>query len=204
MMKITDSDIVSSLIEGTSPKTVEDLSHISIHDAEIAERFRQWSSILSGLEVEREALREIQERAMGRVMQRIAEERSPHRESDASPVDWRGRFRSTRNLMGGSLAVVACVMLIAGYMAVTPNPWGSSAVPVQVASTEPAIYLDFGFEGEGMGTDSQPYATLSEAIAAIQPGEVLRIREGESREAIRIAKPMRLEAIGGSVKIGNL
>lgn len=203
-MKITDSDIIASLLEDTSPKAGEDLPHIFIHDAETVERFRQWSSILSGLEVEREALREIQELAMGRVMQRIAEEGSPYCESTVSPVDWRGRFRPTRKRVGGFFAVAACMLIVAGYMALTPTRLGSSAVPAHVASTEPAIYLDFGFKGEGIGTDSQPFTTLGEAVASVQHGAVLRIAGGGSREKLRIAKPMRIEAFGGSARIGNL
>ena len=204
-MKITDSDIIASLLEDASAEVEEDLHHISIRDAETIERFRQWSSILSGMELEREAHQDLQKRAMGWVMQRIAEERSPHGESTVSSVDWRGRFRPTRKRVGGFLAAAACMLIIIGYMALRPPArLGSSTVPAQVASTEPASYLDFGFEGEAIGTDSQPYSTLSEAIGSVRVGGLLRIKTGESREAIRIAKPMRLEAIGGSARIGNL
>lgn len=53
-----------------------------------------------------------------------------------------------------------------------------------------------------MGTSDDPFNTLADAISAVADGGTIYTLAGQTSETPLITKPMRVEAIGGSVWIG--
>ena len=72
------------------------------------------------------------------------------------------------------------------------------------------IWVDFGYSGTEQGTFSQPFNTVIEGVNAITTFvdtallnfPTLYIKAGSRRETITINKRMRIEACGGTVRIG--
>lgn len=210
-MKITDSDIIDFLMGDASPDLEQRVRHAVQTDTKVAALHAEWSAILPVMEQEREVQKALQKRALDRVMQRVAAEKTNQQESIPSRLDW-GRLRPSWKGVCGALAAAACLVLIAGYLALSLGPSGPDQVgsaPAQVVSAEatqdspPKQYVAFEYAGAGVGTESQPFATIERAVAAVDMGGALKIKSGSSNEQLRIAKPMRLEAVGGSVRIGS-
>jgi subtilisin family serine protease len=70
------------------------------------------------------------------------------------------------------------------------------------APRSPLIWVDFGYSGTPQGTQTEPFPTLTQGLAAVTPGGTLRITTGQTSERNRITQPVRLEAIGGPVRLG--
>ncbi|GIV08243.1 MAG: hypothetical protein KatS3mg019_0334 [Fimbriimonadales bacterium] len=72
------------------------------------------------------------------------------------------------------------------------------------------IWVDFGYSGTERGTFPEPYNTVAEGANAITsyvdttliPFPILYIKAGSRYETITINKRMRIEACGGTVRIG--
>ncbi len=58
------------------------------------------------------------------------------------------------------------------------------------------VWLDVNYTGEELGTETKPYNTLSEAVAAVDSGGMIKIKGDIATitEPIRITKPVRIEA----------
>lgn len=82
------------------------------------------------------------------------------------------------------------------------TPGRSNGSPYQVQDLAMA-WVDFLHAGSELGTEGSPFNTLAEAIAALLDGGTIQIKPGNSIETMRITKPMRIEASGGAVRIGN-
>ena len=63
------------------------------------------------------------------------------------------------------------------------------------------VYVDFSYSLFECGSDLQPFNTLAEGAAFIQPGGTLYLRGGNSPESVTITTPMTLAAIS-AVTIG--
>ncbi|MRR52378.1 MAG: choice-of-anchor D domain-containing protein, partial [Rhodocyclaceae bacterium] len=64
------------------------------------------------------------------------------------------------------------------------------------------IWVKFDYSGSEQGTQTFPYNTLGEGIGAVNSGGTVRIYSGSVGGAYRITRQTRLEAYGGSVRIG--
>jgi len=64
------------------------------------------------------------------------------------------------------------------------------------------LWVDFGYSGVETGASTLPFNTLGEASRAVDAQGVVNIRVGVSSETGAFAKPMKVEAIGGSVRVG--
>jgi len=65
------------------------------------------------------------------------------------------------------------------------------------------VYVDFSHEGPQTGSQSEPYVSLTEGIAAVSPAGTLRIASGSSGETGTMGKAMRFESTGGLVRLGT-
>jgi uncharacterized protein DUF1566/thrombospondin type 3 repeat protein len=66
------------------------------------------------------------------------------------------------------------------------------------------VYVNFSFDTNSeLGTYDQPFDTCAEAIIVVETGGTVIIATGDTAETPHIDKAMRLEAVGGSVRIGQ-
>jgi hypothetical protein len=66
------------------------------------------------------------------------------------------------------------------------------------------VWVEFGFQGHTeTGEPDAPFSNLSRALNRVNEGGTILIRNGESPETPVISKRVRLEARGGSVRIGD-
>ncbi len=67
----------------------------------------------------------------------------------------------------------------------------------------PEVWVDFDYTGDEFGTETQPFDTLDDGLAAVAPGGVIKIKPGSSTETPLIDMDVRIEAPnGGPVVIG--
>jgi len=67
----------------------------------------------------------------------------------------------------------------------------------------PKVWVDFGYAGTQDGGYSRPYNTLGGALAVTGAEWTIRMKPGSTSERPTIAQPVRLEAVGGAVVIGE-
>jgi len=66
------------------------------------------------------------------------------------------------------------------------------------------VWVDFNFSGFlEFGTYYLPYSTLALGVSAVTSGGTIFIKPGQSSETFTITKPMNIDAVGGSVTIGE-
>ena len=82
------------------------------------------------------------------------------------------------------------------------NPY-TFTVTGTVSATSPLVWLDFDYTGTELGTPSQPFSTLADALGNVSDSGTVRIYTGTSSETPRITQPVRLEAYDGIVRIGE-
>ena len=74
-----------------------------------------------------------------------------------------------------------------------------------VGGTE--IWIDFAHRGDELGTSGAPMNDLTNAVTMLIPGGTIKIKGGtadsSTPETLTLDKAMRIEAIGGSVTIGD-
>jgi hypothetical protein len=66
------------------------------------------------------------------------------------------------------------------------------------------VWVDFAHNGTERGTASEPMDTVAEGVLLVLTPGAVRIFSGSSSETIRITKAVRLETIGGPVRIGSV
>lgn len=64
------------------------------------------------------------------------------------------------------------------------------------------VWVDFARLSAGAGTFEQPYPSLTEGLDAVFGGGTIRIFAGDSVDTMTLEKPVRIEAVSGSVRIG--
>ncbi len=90
----------------------------------------------------------------------------------------------------------------------TANPLTVASVTQDISLTavfaprSPIIWVDFGYNGLSQGTQTEPFHTLAQGLAAVTPDGTIRITASQTSECIRINQPVRIEAVDGTVRIG--
>ncbi len=69
--------------------------------------------------------------------------------------------------------------------------------------TDP-LWVDFAHGGPEEGSETSPFNTLAEGTDFVTPAGTVYVKSGNTAEALRITKPMRLEAPSGTVRAGAL
>ena len=69
-------------------------------------------------------------------------------------------------------------------------------------STTTEIWVDFDFQGMQLGTDTNPYAMLTDGALAVSSGGTVHLEPGTSFESLSIHDAMTLVSTGGLVTIG--
>jgi len=75
------------------------------------------------------------------------------------------------------------------------NPLDSGEFPDE-------IWMYFAWTGTENGRQLFPYNTVTEAVTAVDPGGLIRGYPGSQAGAVYINKALRMEAVGGTVRIG--
>lgn len=216
--KITEFDIVDSLLADASNDVKARVAETVHADPETAEIHGQWRSILHAVESEAEASKAVRQRLIDRAMQRIRLEELRPDTAASRKLDWGAvtavfeniRYASWRKL-GVASAVAVLAVTCAGFLLQwAPSPGfdvgamqAHNGVEANEAAGANRMYVDFQFHGLELGTESQPFQTLASSIDHANAGEILMIKSGSTRESVRIAKPMTLVAVGGQVRIGS-
>ncbi|MCE5231296.1 hypothetical protein LLG95_17095 [bacterium] len=65
------------------------------------------------------------------------------------------------------------------------------------------IWVNFYWNNFEAGTALDPFNTLLEGVAAVSSGGKIKINAGTTSEHVRITKPMRIETVGGTARIGG-
>ncbi|MEN6626380.1 MAG: LamG-like jellyroll fold domain-containing protein [Candidatus Sumerlaeia bacterium] len=66
-----------------------------------------------------------------------------------------------------------------------------------------AIWVGYGYAGALLGTQADPFATMADGLAWVKSGGIINILTGSNPETPRITKQVRLQASGGTAKIGS-
>ncbi|MBI2628973.1 hypothetical protein HYW74_02730 [Candidatus Pacearchaeota archaeon] len=79
--------------------------------------------------------------------------------------------------------------------------------PADVPLISPDVWVDFAYPyTDGIGTSNNPFPTALEGIISVFPFGTVKIKgntgDNSTAEALRITKPMRIEAVNGGVRIG--
>ena len=72
-----------------------------------------------------------------------------------------------------------------------------------VAFLTSALWVDFNSPQSGPGTFDDPFNTLGDATAAVDPGGTIIIKSGVTAETPTITKAMTLNAFGRSAVVGQ-
>lgn len=64
------------------------------------------------------------------------------------------------------------------------------------------IWVNFYWNNFEAGTAADPFNTLIEGVTAVSSGGTIKVNSGVSSETTRITKPMRIESVGGTARIG--
>ena len=70
-----------------------------------------------------------------------------------------------------------------------------------VFGPKPPIWVDFAHDGPEIGDFDFPFNTLAEGVRAALPGQMIRIKAGQTTEPIVIRQPVRIKSFGGPVRI---
>ena len=80
---------------------------------------------------------------------------------------------------------------------------GSTPLTRTYAGPASVIWVNFGWRAAEIGSQAQPFNTLTEGVAAVLAGGTIKlVGPNTSGEKLRITKAMRLEAVTGAVRIG--
>ncbi len=209
--QVTESEIIDVLLGQARPEVEERVRDKVRADKAFAAVYDHWAKLVPAMKQESVRAHAVTRGAYQQLMARLSQEEMP---------------RQTVPLSRGSLArfgwvevmaAAACVALCAGILTALIYPSDQSpvmrerrpAIQNSALTFEEAIaYVDFSSShARELGTPSQPFNTLASGIAAVSGGGIVRIRgdaaDTSSSETLRITKPVRIEAIGGRVRVGG-
>lgn len=100
------------------------------------------------------------------------------------------------------------------HIAVTPGdgidvgPTAELEFQIAGAPLDPAnVWVDFNHAGTETGTEPEPFNTLGEAVAVVEPHGTVWIQgdlpASESAETLSIDSPVTIESVGGAARIGS-
>jgi hypothetical protein len=101
---------------------------------------------------------------------------------------------------GNSIAIGSRLFFAGLTSAEGLEPWAVDMVGVG----GPLIWADFNWTGAELGSQPNPYRTLAGGLNVVDAGGTVRIKPGATNATPRIAQQVRLEASGGTVRIGGL
>jgi hypothetical protein len=206
--QVTESEIIDVLLGQAGAEVEEEVRRAVRSSKEFAATCHYWARIVPVMKQENVRAKAVTRRACQKLMARL----NVDAESKLTvPLSWKNgtRFRWIE-----VAAVAACVVLCASFL-VTLVYRGHESSMVEPAregamlTLERAIsYVDFSYNrAHGRGTLSQPFKTLAEGIDTVSDGGTVRIRGDatftSTAETLRISRPVRLEAAGGNVRIGD-
>ncbi len=220
--KLTESDIIDVLLGNATRETARKVEEARRSSPEVAAIYARWEKIVPAMKEENLRASAVAENSSRKVMVRLAEETNSRQQPVGSGNSmW---SESLRTLFAGPgwkqafavAAVAACAALAIVYSVREDHPGGEPMIGTGSLDTKgvdiPVLattYVDFGHQGpEPIGTESQPFGSLTEGIEAASPGATIRIKGNSAvattQETPRITKAIRLEAVGGEVRIGRL
>jgi hypothetical protein len=199
---VPESAIIDVLLGQAERETEEEVLSTVHADPEFATLFEQWSEIFAVMKRDCTRAEMMTQRACVELPERLKVASA----SEGASISW------TLTKAGVVLVACAAVAIVAwfglGEPSVAPS-FEEVAAPV-FEPEETATYLVFSHEGPGkrqLGTESEPFRVLRDAVDAVSPGGTLLIKAGVERsstvETVRIKKAMRIEAKGSSVRIGG-
>lgn len=204
--QITDSDIVDVLLGQASSEVERAVQTAARTDADFAAAYDNWTQIVSAAKSEAQLAEATTQRVCENVMKRVRREQPPR----TVRVPARSGFRAGRLLDLGwrrALAPLAAVVVVCltGAVIVQVINHGDNLTQQERRVT----YVDFtASAAEEGGNQDEPYGTLGEAVQAAPDGGTIVIRasaaNASTSETVLIAKPLRLEAVGGKVRIGKM
>jgi len=232
---IFESEIIDVLLGQASPEVVRQVRKARRANPEVKELYDRWAKIVPAMKEENLRGKSITQNVCSQLMEQLGQEKRSEQKT-TQPVGamgpgtlgaflkgWLVQPGWKQALAGGAVAAVG--ILIAVYsLRLSPPPDESISLdePQSVAETQlnndpesspplllATTYVEFLFESaDAQGTQSLPFRTLEEGIAAVSPGGTIRIKSNAipatTDETPRITKAIRLEAVGGSVRIGQL
>lgn len=210
--RVTDSDIVDVFLGDGDPKKKERVYEAMRSDSSIACAADQWARVLEAVQEEKVSADLIMRRVRDRVLIGLRQGRH---------LTLTYRYARTFSYKtAAALAAATClvVVIIWGIQGQTTNfrhngtaLWeqkrgNSWSVPEFSESTVTYVAL-CKIKVEGTDASVLPYPTLVAGLAAASPGGTIRILADSSGsstpETPRIDKPVRIEAVSGSVRIGG-
>lgn len=194
-MNIKQTDIIDFVLGQGSPELRQRIESAAASDPEIAAELARWQTVRPALAAERRRAESITESACARVAEKIRDIEPAQARSWSLRQLWR---ELTRPSVG--LTAAACALLIIGAAWFMVGNASHQTSPVVVSS----IYVDFGAAREGQGTAHQPFRSLDKGALSVPAGGTLKLMPGATADPVRIAKPMRLTATEGPVRIGKM
>jgi len=210
--RVTESEIVDVLMGQADAEVDERVRERIRNDRKFAALYDYWTHLIPAIEEERGRVRTVTNKACQRLMAQLNEERPP-RAAAVLPGETGSKVWRIRGV-----ATAASVLLCIGCLILLLLSFGDeSAMPTlrypvdenRGRTLEKSIaYVDFSADlAAEPGTSSRPFKRITDAIAAVSNGGIVRIRSDVAvtltPETLRIAKPVRIEAVGGRVRIGT-
>ena len=115
----------------------------------------------------------------------------------------------TGSFTGGVWTGTLTIGTEASDVRLTARTGGASGVSGSFDVVEPVVvilteaWVDYAWGGVETGSQAQPFNTLAEALAASEDGATIHVKPGSGAEAIRITKPVRIDAPLGAATIGR-
>lgn len=126
---------------------------------------------------------------------------------------------------GGGAAVLGPLGTHTVQVSFDPSSTGSKAVLLRISSNDtdeptvdvtlsgegfdPAlgvsgeVWVDFSHSGTEEGTLALPFDSVSEGMDFVQPGGMLHLSAGTTSETLTLSKQVSIDALGGTVRIGD-
>ena len=222
--RVDDSDIIDAERGQATPELEDRVREAMESNPDLAALHNLWIEVLPALENEKAHLNDITARACHRVMERIRDEKS--REPRAflggirrpTPQKRFGRFGW--KTAAATMSTAACMILFVGYSFLSsdtdPIPTGYAPIatephpaeaPLQITQNTTVFVRPGGGMSSSIGTESQPFKSLTEAVSAVSVGGTIKIESGvmslSTSGSFRLTKPVRIEALGGVVRIAR-
>ncbi len=227
---LSESDIIDVLLGQATPEIEGRVREEVQANREFAASYERWAEMLISLRHENAQAKSIADNVISRTMAQLTKQRDKEPDRVPAPLlirftswvgekqwaGWRGLKIATYS------AVTVCVFLTIIFLTQfsslhtieSQRPDETEALSDSSRqfqnkqrevreARQIAKYVKFdSLDSAKLGTESQPFSTLTEGIEALPPGGVLGIKSGRSREILRIATPVTLVAVDGAVQIG--
>ncbi len=117
-----------------------------------------------------------------------------------SGSDWFGRLSEAWDGVSAAERLKDWLDPLATGVSVLDGQWGPPPPPPP-SPTE--VWVDFGYTGNEVGTEAEPFNSIEEAVQEVAVQGLIRIRSGSTPEAVVIHKASTLVSEGGAAVIGQ-